>query len=96
MSALEEAREALKVAVEAGEYSAHETSVAFAAQAHVLATIALAEEQRTANLLALLVGVNPNGVPLLANAARLRDAVADALTDRLGLADILTTYGDAS
>jgi hypothetical protein len=95
MSALEEAREALKVAVEAGEYSAHETSVAFAAQAHVLATIALAEEQRTANLLALLVGVNPNGVPLLAN-ARLRDAVADALTNRLDLTGILTTYGDAS
>lgn len=56
-------------------------------RAQVFATLALAEEQRTANLIAVLVGTNPiSGMPLLA-AQGTRDRVADAVTARLALLD---------
>lgn len=57
------------------------------AAAIVEAHLALAEEQRTANLIAILVGTNPiSGMPLLA-AQGTRDRVADAVTSRLALLD---------
>ena len=56
-------------------------------RAQAYATLALAEEQRTANLIALLVGTNPiSGTPLLP-AQGARDRVAAAITARLALLD---------
>jgi hypothetical protein len=98
MSALDrarvDARNAAGTVARAELPIAGDEALAAVGLAQASATLALAEEQRTANLLALLVGVNSNGV--LLPSKRVRDAVGNALTERLDLTGILTTYGDAS